>query len=898
VGSTKARPARSEDRRAGPIVGREDELERLTSLLSRALGGEAAVCFVTGPAGQGKTTLLQEFLHRAEAADPELIVAVGECNAQTGVGDPYLPFREVMAVLTGDVESRLARGALTPDGASRVTDFLKVSLRSVVEAGPDLVGTFIPGGAFLARVAAKLGRRVPWVSSLRDLVEGAAAPTADGTGRDQARIFEQYTNVVKRMALERPLVLVLDDLHWADAGSTALLFHLVRRLGQSPVLIVGAYRPEDVEIGRQGEPHPLANVLQEIRRYFGDVWVDLSAADPEEARRLVDGLVDAEPNRLGRDFRDALLRRTDGHPLFIVELLRSLRDTGTLIRDEAGRWVEARVVDWDALPARVEGVIEGQIGRLEPELADALTVAAVEGETFTAEVVARVRGVEDRALVRQLSGTVERRHGLVVARETRVAGDRRISRYRFRHILFQKYLYGRLDPVERAYLHEDIARELEALHGDQTDSIALELAHHHAEAGHRDRAVAYLIRAGERARRVFANQEAIRHFRRAHELQPELDAATAARVHESLGAVLDLTGEHESARAEIGRALELMAPDDVIGRARLHCMMGKSLLPEPKLVESLAEFRTALDVLGPERHPDDTAWWDAWVSVGLEQIWTLYYLNRPDDLEAVASRIEPVVERLGDPRHRAALLQASVMAEYRRDLYRISERTLDRAREFLRSAEQAGDSRIIGSNAASVGAAWFNLGFCHLWRWEQEPAEESLRAALEWAERAGDAFLQTLGLTYLAVLERQRGNQAGVADFARRARDIAEPTGMKLYVATADANDAWLARREARAAEARALAEPARRILEAAITRYPFLWVVLWPMAGLALDDGDLEDAYQHVRRMTEPDQQRLPDALDTAMRETVAARDRGDTDAAEARLREAARMATDRGYL
>jgi tetratricopeptide (TPR) repeat protein len=896
--STKTAAAPSEERDTEPFVGRDAELARLTSLLERALGGDAAVCFVTGPAGQGKTTLLRELLHRAEGADPELIVAVGECNAQTGAGDPYLPFREVMAVLTGDVESRLARGTITQDGVGRVTAFLKVSARSVIEAGPDLVGTFIPGGAFLTRVAAKLGRRVPWLSSLRELVEGGGSPAIDGTGREQARMFEQYTNVVKRMARERPLVLVLDDLQWADAGSTALLFHLVRRLGQSRVLIVGAYRAEDVEIGRAGDPHPLANVLQEIRRYFGDVWVDLSAADPESARRLVDGLVDAEPNRLGQDFREALLRRTDGHPLFAVELLRSLRDTGTLARDETGRWIEARAVDWDATPARVEGVIAGQIGRLEPELAEALTVAAVEGETFTAEVVARVRGVEERALVRQLSGTVERRHGLVVARESRVAGDRRISRYRFRHILFQKYLYGRLDPVERAYLHEDIARELEALHGDQTDDIALELAHHHAEAGHRDRAVAYLIRAGEAARRVFASQEAIGHFRLALELQPELDAATAARVHESLGAVLDLTGRYGAARTEIERALELLAAGDVIGRARLHCMLGKSLLPEPRPAESLAQFQTALEVLGPQREPEDTEWWDAWVSAGLDQIWTLYYLDRPDELEATAARIEPVVERLGDPRHRATLLQTSIMAAYRRDLYRISDRTLDLAREFVRSAEQVGDARVPGSITASVGSARFNLGFSHLWRREQEPAEASLRAAFAWAERAGDAFLQTLTFTYLAVLERQRGNEAGVGDYARRGRELAESTGMKLYVATADGNLAWLARREGRADEARALAGPASDSLEAAVTRYPFLWTALWPLAGIELDQGNIEAACRHVRRMTEPDQQRLPDHLDAAMREAVAALDRGNTEAAEARLRVAAERATELGYL
>jgi predicted ATPase len=284
---------------------------------------------------------------------------------------------------------------------------------------------------------------------------------------------------VPRLKTSDPPVPVVDDLQWADAASIGLLFHLARRLSSSRVLLVGAYRPDEVAVGRQNQQHPLEPILQDLQRYFGDVTIDLSATGAEEGRRIVDGLVDLEPNRVGSAFRDALLRRTEGHPLFTVELLRSLRDTSALVRDEEGRWIEASSMDWDRLPARVEGVIAGQVGRLEPDLAAALRVAAVEGETFTAEGVAGVHGVEPRDLVRQ------------------------------------RFLYQSLDPIERVYLHEGVARKLEEMYGARADEVAVALAHHFGEAGHPEKAVDYLLRAGEHSAAAFANEEAVAHFRRA-----------------------------------------------------------------------------------------------------------------------------------------------------------------------------------------------------------------------------------------------------------------------------------------------------------------------------------------------------------------------------------------------
>src|SRR4029450_8392008 len=142
-----------------------------------------------------------------------------------------------------------------------------------------------------------------------------------------------------------------------------------------------------------------------------------------------------------------------GHALFTVELVREMRERGDLRQDADGQWIDGPTIDWNTLPARVEGAIEKRIQRLETDLQSILTVASVEGETFTAEVVARVQQVQERALVQRLSRELEKRHRLVVAHILTWLGSQRLSLYRFRHHLFQQYVYRNLTEMERVYLH-------------------------------------------------------------------------------------------------------------------------------------------------------------------------------------------------------------------------------------------------------------------------------------------------------------------------------------------------------------------------------------------------------------------------------------------------------------
>jgi len=355
----------------GPaFVARERELAQLDGYLDAALTGQGQVVFITGEAGSGKTALVQEYIQRAQETDTELLAVIGNCNAHVGMGDPYLPFREILGLLTGDIQARWAAGAITTAHARRLWDALPLTAQALVDAGPDLIDTFIPGAALLERATTytdKLGG-ANWQSSLNELVKrqslrrvrdgGAGSSTPSSR---QADLFEQYTQVLRTLVDKQPLLLALDDLQWADRGSIDLLFHLGRRIAGSRILIVGAYRPAEVAIGRDGERHPLEPSVNEFKRSFGDIEVDLERT---EGRRLVDALLDSEPNRLGAPFREMLYQQTLGHPLFSVELLRGMQDRGDLVKDPEGLWIEGSALDWETLPARVEAAIAERIDRL------------------------------------------------------------------------------------------------------------------------------------------------------------------------------------------------------------------------------------------------------------------------------------------------------------------------------------------------------------------------------------------------------------------------------------------------------------------------------------------------------------------------------------------------------
>src|SRR5262249_43217815 len=158
------------------------------------------------------------------------------------------------------------------------------------------------------------------------------------------------------------------DLHWVDSASSGLLFHLSREAAHSRMLIVGTYRPEEVAVSHGETQHTLAEMLSELKRRHGDIWLDLVEQAEVGGRHFAEVYLDTRPKRLGSVYREALFKQTGGHALFTVELVRELRERGEVRQDADGQWTQGPTIDWNTLPARVEGAIEKRIQRLEQEL--------------------------------------------------------------------------------------------------------------------------------------------------------------------------------------------------------------------------------------------------------------------------------------------------------------------------------------------------------------------------------------------------------------------------------------------------------------------------------------------------------------------------------------------------
>ncbi|MFO7625592.1 MAG: AAA family ATPase [Anaerolineales bacterium] len=504
------------------FAGRNPELERLHRTLKLALKGQGQLVFITGEAGSGKTSLAWEFARQAMAQQGDVLFAAGRCNMNTGFEDPYLPFREILNMLVGGHATQPG-SILTPEHLRRLTEAFPDTIQSLLAMGAELIGPFVSRETLLRRIETFSPGRYAWQHEYQQAlnqfpsgIEAAEMSEPLGSSAQTRPAAESLTRMLTGLARQRPLILLIDNLHWADTRSISLLHYLCKRLSGYRMMVLGAYRPEDIALGQRQpgltwERHLLEPARLELQRAFGEIELDL---DQSEGMSFINALVDSEPNCLDETFRQTLYRHTEGNPLFTIELLRSMQERGDLVHDPSGLWVTGRWLDWERLPARVEAVIAERIGRLPLPQQELLRAASVEGETFTAEVSANVLGLDEHQVLGWLSGLLSREQKIVQAlnvahaRPTSANPPTRLSRYHFNHIYFQKFLYHTLDPVERSTLHERTGITLENLYGPMATEIALQLAWHFEQAGRYTRAAEFLLVAAKQAMNLSAPLQA------------------------------------------------------------------------------------------------------------------------------------------------------------------------------------------------------------------------------------------------------------------------------------------------------------------------------------------------------------------------------------------------------
>jgi predicted ATPase len=465
VGRSASLPPRQERR---PTVGREQELAALRDGFASASAGLGQVLCVTGEPGLGKTTLVEDFLAELIAGSQACRVARGRCSERLAGAEAYLPVLEML--------DSLARGE-AGDSAAR-------ALRLVAPAWQTQIA--------------------PPVASGPGQITPAPAPASS-----QERLKREFLVLLEELSRLRPLVLFLDDVHWADPSTVDLLSYLGNRCAGLRLLILLTYRPSEMQLVH----HPLASVQLELQGRGVCREIPLGFLSRAEVNSYL-GL--AFPGHsFPAEFADRIYATTEGNPLFLVDLLRYLHDRGVLAERPNG-WVLAQAIpDFQCdLPVSVRSLIQKKLGQLGESDRRLLSAASVQGREFDMSVVARVLGREAVDVEEQLE-LLERVHGLVRLVGERAFPDGSLTvRYSFVHVLYQNAIYATLQPTRKAAWSAAAAQALLEYYGEKSTILAAELAVLLEAARNPERAADHYLIAAENAARIFAHHEAVALARR------------------------------------------------------------------------------------------------------------------------------------------------------------------------------------------------------------------------------------------------------------------------------------------------------------------------------------------------------------------------------------------------
>jgi tetratricopeptide (TPR) repeat protein len=376
--------------------------------------------------------------------------------------------------------------------------------------------------------------------------------------------------------------------------------------------------------------------------------------------------------------------------------------------------------------------------------------------------------------------------------------------------------------------------------------------------------------AADHARATYANGDAIRLYREAIKQVNEtlLSLATESgrprdeliELNEALGDLLALAGQRDEARTSYGQALSFTTENATCGRARLYRKMGKTWETQHQHHDALRLHRQALDLLGSEATdslPEQRA---EWIQLNVDLLRVFYWLGDVPGMESIVRKLQPVVELFGSPIQQVRFYHALLQWSFRRDRYVVDDETLGYAKAAC--AVSASHETLV-----ELPLTRFLFGFALLFHNSLDEADVELRFALDLARRAGDAPQQARCLTYLTLAARLRVRADDVRKFAADGLRISESAGMRDYIASARANEAWLALREARYADAEEHARAATQIWNS-LTLYPspFQWMALLPLLKVILPRGGLEEAVACVAVVRQSTQQRLPGLAEKAL--------------------------------
>jgi class 3 adenylate cyclase len=661
----------------GRFVGRRDEMEQLKAALEAVLSGHGSLVMVVGEPGIGKSRLAREFTVYASLRGAQVLT--GHCY-EGEITVPYLPFVE--------------------------------ALRQYVRGRSDaaLLSELGSGAPEVAKLVSEVRERFPDLPEAAQL-EGEA---------ERLRLFDSVTRFVCSVSTSDPVVLFLDDIHWADKPSLLLLQYLARNIRSDRILVLAAYR--DVELDRT---HPLSEMLASLRRErlfervllrglpAGDVFAMISAVGQQSA---------GPEQPVTSEFAQAVYRETEGNPFFVEEVLKHLVDEGKIYR-EGGVWVRDASVEDLGIPEGVREVLGRRLSRLSEPCNRMLSLASTMTGGFSFDVLLSVSGEEEAQLLDLLDEALR----ALVIRERSGPGA---GIYEFNHALMRQTLYAELNTPRRVRLHRQVGEAMERVHAANLEPHLPALAHHFFQAapgGDVDKAIDYATQAAQRAISLTAYEEAARLYDialQAHELKGRPDESQRCELLLALGEAHNKAGDRDRAKEVFLRASDT---------AR-------------KLRDAVRLARAAIGFGGPP-----------WAAFGASD-------------EPLVHLLEEALEAIGADE---SALRARMLGRLAMDAFFAND--MRRAQEV--SAEAIEVARKAGDAIGLADALWSR--FCAFWGEGGEEQSAAARELVKVSEEAGDTERQIWGHFTRYVVLFQAGDAHGtdgeVEHFARLAEELRRP---------------------------------------------------------------------------------------------------------------------------
>lgn len=746
-----------------PLVGRDAEWTRLMTALDQLRVGRGQIVSIVGEAGLGKSRLAADLRERllqpaATTAPANVRWFEGHC-VSFFESVSYRPFQELIGQML-EVQS--------DDNVSAVWH----KLREALDAWPSIEAA----GASLPYLASFLG--LPLADTLQDKVRYLSGEAL------QRRTFVAIRTLIEVQAQASPIVLVLDDIHWMDQASLDLLGYLMPLVDRVPLMLLLLYRPERAK----GCWQIREKAAREFVHCATEIMLDRLTLD--ETQQLLANLV-----RLGQwppSVHDLILGRVEGNPLYLEEVLRTLIDSQALMRDDQGQWQIHGDLAAVKVPDTLQGVMMARLDRLEEPPRHTAQVASVVGRSFPYDVLAHVAH-ED---VDELHPSLVRLQQNEIVRE-----DQRTPEliYAFQHGLMHEVCYESLLARTRREYHRKIMQYLEAnrtAQGGGTDGEVALLAHHAFAGQDWPQALAYQMEVGHRAQRLFANHEAIDHFRKAlhsaDQLPPTETAGQRLAIHTALGELLTTASQYDQAldHLTVARALA-MERDARDAHAHVYRWLGR-------LYELRGEYAIALD----------------WLRQGLE---------------VLAGR---------ESADAAEMLITSGLIYSRQGDY---DSALDRCQDALRIAQRLGEVAVLARAYNLLGHMTRLLG-------QSAMAIEDFQAAFDLYERAGDIQGQAIAQNQIANAYFDTGRWQQADDNYRRARAAFDLLGDVYNRAFVDNNLGGIALNQGRLDEALTAYQDALAALERIGGSEYVLGVLHNNLGATFIRRGEIEAAREHLR--------------------------------------------------